>query len=287
MFNLLLINYYSWDEVYRIVNDFHSSDMISKIVIVDNSHETNQLSRFNTFLDKLVIVSALNNSGYSGGNNIGFWALSKNKVTGDIIISNGDINISPAVVDYASNIFCTNNDIGQLYFETYDNEGRLMYNTIHLNGLLQKWNITDNRTELSSSDYAAGSFFVIRRSIVDLFERIFDERYFMYWEEVELSLNVRALGYRVVCSERYHLIRDNNSHAAVTNSIYYIVRNSFMIKEKIKVSFLNNLIFFLKMLITTVKLSVMTRKLRPISLFTLGFFHGLKGKSGKNEQIHK
>ena len=287
MFNLLLINYYSWDDVFRIVSEFYHCDKVSKILIIDNSHENEELSRFIKYIDKLVIISALNNSGYSGGNNIGLWALSKNRIKGDIVVSNSNINISSDVISYASEVFHKNKEIGQLYFQTCDIEGKLMYNTIHLNGLLQKWNITRNTTELTPSDYAAGSFFFIRRNIVDLYERIFDEQYFMYWEEVELSWRVKSNGYQVVCSDRYNVIRDNNSSKAVINSVYYIIRNSFIIKKMLNVSFFDNFSFLLKMSLTAIRLSFKNKKLRPLLAFIIGVIHGLQGVSGKNEKIHK
>jgi GT2 family glycosyltransferase len=232
-------------------------------------------------------VSSLGNSGYSGGNNIGLWTLLENKLEGDLLISNSDINISPDSLSYARHIFDTRKDVGQLYFETTNNNGNLIYSTIRLNGLSQKWNTEKTPVEINQSDYAAGSFFFIRRSIVELRNFIFDERFFMYWEEVDLSLYVKSSGFKVVCSGRYKLVRESNSSEAITNSLYYLVRNSFLVKDILTSSFSNQVIFYFNTLIMSVKLSIKNKQVRPLKMFFIGFFHGVNRKFGKNEKIHK
>jgi GT2 family glycosyltransferase len=44
--------------------------------------------------------------------------------------------------------------------------------------------------------YAVGSAFIIRSELFDD-EKMFDERYFVYWEEVGLSLKIINQGYKI------------------------------------------------------------------------------------------
>lgn len=84
------------------------------------------------------------------------------------------------------------------------------------------WDHTDSR----DVDHVIGAFYLIRRSI---FEELggFDERFFVYWEDIDLSLRVRQAGWRthyLADAQAFHKGGGTSEHAKVKR-LYFSLRS--------------------------------------------------------------
>ncbi len=52
--------------------------------------------------------------------------------------------------------------------------------------------------KIQDVDSVRGAFMLVRREVIEKMEAVFDERYFLWWEEVDFCREVKQLGYRVV-----------------------------------------------------------------------------------------
>jgi GT2 family glycosyltransferase len=105
---------------------------------------------------------------------------------------------------------------------------------VHISGISSCRGLGDDQHEyVAQTPVAAvsGAAFVARR---DVLEQIggFDERFFMYMEDIELSLRARLAGYDVVLAPRSRVLHDYELHVPAWK-FYYLERNRFLLLANI------------------------------------------------------
>ena len=72
---------------------------------------------------------------------------------------------------------------------------------------------------------------LIRRSLI---ERIglFDERFFFYWEEVDLSIRAKKAGFKLAVVNQTKITKADNPPEKLPTCFYYSVRNARLIRRK-------------------------------------------------------
>ncbi len=89
--------------------------------------------------------------------------------------------------------------------------------------------ITDKT--IISTDYSQGSCMLIKRNVIE-HAGMFDERFFLYWEEVDFSLRVRKIGMKLVSVTNTSIMRNKNSDSSQSAVFYYSARNARLIRAK-------------------------------------------------------
>jgi len=158
---------------------------------------------------------------------MGIQGIEKNGFAGDILILNPDIRISPNTISAMAKVMTA--DIGIVSVRTMDDEGKVLFDSIRLKGFFQKYIITRNKEE--TTDYAQGSCLMIKRDIIAKIG-LFDERFYLYWEEVDFSIRVRKSGWRLVSITTTTVTRLKNRITRQPLAFYYSVRNARLIKQK-------------------------------------------------------
>src|SRR5207245_5442374 len=91
-----------------------------------------------------------------------------------------------------------------------------------------------NHEESQEVDQVMGAFFLVRRSV---FEALggFDERFFVYFEEVDFSLRARKLGWRTFylsVAQAYHLGSGLVTKPAQAARLFYSLRSRILYAYK-------------------------------------------------------
>jgi len=123
----------------------------------------------------------------------------------------------------------------------------------------------------------------------EAFERagLFNPEYFLYSEDVDLSLRVRKAGYTIAFVPEaviYH--KSSLSTGGTTSSIskYYATRNRFLLL-KLHGGLFDKFIFYTVMLPLVIIKNIFILDKAPRSAFFQGLKHGLTGKFGKNSKL--
>lgn len=282
MINILLLNWNSSsDVVLALQNILKSSYTTFRIILIDNFSEQDDITKiYETYRDTIEIHLVLNNDnyGYAGGNNRGYDYLVKNNLEGDILILNPDVAISNNTLFEFQKILDEN--IGGVMARTLDLNGSTIYDYIELNGCSQKWLMTDKA--VIDTDYLAGSCMLLKRSVIDKVG-LFEENFFLYWEEVELSLRIKTNGYKIVSTTSTTIKRKDNEKKRTLLSCYYLTRNVFLLKKKNYISGFSVLNYIYRELILTVYRVIKFKESAYLKYYFQGLFDGLKGKFGKYE----
>ena len=214
MLDIVIVNWNSGDQLRTCVESIvqHNRSLISKTIVVDNDSTDGSADSVEG-LPGMELIRTGKNLGFAAACNLGAAKVSAPYIlflNPDTRIEVNSISLPLAFMERAENA-----QIGICGIQLVDEQGRvsrtcarfptlgrLTAQALGLNKLPglphTGMHMTDwNHGQTAEVDQVIGAFFLIRRS---LFESLggFDERFFVYFEEVDLSFRARALGRRSV-----------------------------------------------------------------------------------------
>lgn len=186
--------YVNWkrytDTIASIASVKSGSLLPSHIVVVDNHSGNDSIQQIKRAFRDVECISASDNNGYGAGNNIGLDFL--NTLPLDYIwLLNPDTIVDKHALRNLVAVFTAQPNTGVAGSRLILEDGTLQaYGGGSINWLL---GISRHSTSPNSSlDYISGASMLIRADIAR--DIRFDTRFFMYWEDVDLSLRIKALG---------------------------------------------------------------------------------------------
>lgn len=191
----------------------------AEIVVVDNGSADGSVDWLRTHLPDVRIVALDDNRGFCGGNNAGFLDAS-----GDyVVFLNNDVETTPgwldplvAWLDDQPRCAAVQPKLLQLddrrRFEYAGAAGGFLdaYGFPFTRGRIF-FTMEDDRGQYDTPRqifWASGAALMLRRSALEPGEPVFDERYFMHMEEIDLCWRLHRRGWTVACepaSVVYHL----------------------------------------------------------------------------------
>ncbi len=198
---------YLEDCIKSILNQ--NINLIGNIIIVDNNSDDNSANNLQYLSPKIKIIFEKKNNGFARGCNIGS-KFSKNKY---LLFLNPDCQILENTLENVVKFITKNENqnIGICGTKMVDNLGRtvasvsrfptlknLLFKISGFDFLFKKQGMLMRDFDHEKSGYVdqiIGAFFLIKR---ELFLKLdgFDEDFFLYMDEVDLSLRVKKLGYK-------------------------------------------------------------------------------------------
>lgn len=172
---------------YEIVFVDNGSCDGSEVDFVGQSRESKEI--------KTRIIKLEKNCGYSRANNLGVA-----EAKGDyVILLSNDIRVSINWLRKAIEALELDKDVAVAQSMMYklDNasEADEMGNYIDVFGLNHSFPFSREVKEVS---YCEGAVMIIRRRVIEEVGGLFDERYFMFYEDVDFCWRARLMGYKVV-----------------------------------------------------------------------------------------
>ena len=226
--SIIIVNYKSKEKLITCLDSIAKSDLagLSYETIVVENNSTDDLSDLS--YPNLKIIVSPDNLGMGGGNNLGI----KNSTGEFILISNPDIVFEPNTISELHKYFKADPSIGLIAPKLINPDGSLQYSCIRFPKiyipLLRRTSIGHffpktlanysmkgfDHNEIQKVDWLLGACFMVRRS--DIKEKLFDERYFMYFEDVDLCRQIHKRGQSVVY---YPTVKVIHNHARQSASL--------------------------------------------------------------------
>lgn len=217
-----------------------------EIIIVDNNSTDESPEMLKAYGDKISLIANNRNLGFGAANNqaakiakgkIIFFLNSDTEVKGDILTpiqkyfqENAKTAVlSPALID-------ENSQPQEYAYGKFPN----MLN------VMNKFRNQESRNEqdVFATDWVSGAALVVRKS---LFEKIggFDEKFFMYFEDIDLCKRIKDLGYEVVvfnkaqvthfCGKSLNSFGWRKNYYYVSQDYYYLKHFGLMAMQLIKI----------------------------------------------------
>ncbi|MET3512097.1 glycosyltransferase [Plantibacter flavus] len=199
--SVILVNYRGSADTIQCVRTLREIDFPQdrlEIIVVENGSGDDSLEQLATLGDLATIVPSKVNGGFTGGCNLGV-----SKSSGEFIaFLNNDARPDDQWINAAMDTFAESKDIGAVASKVLDWEGeRVDYvgSALTWYGMGYKPHAGEHdRPEWSVEKdvlFGTGAAMFVR---AELFEQLggFDDRYFMFYEDVDLGWRLNLLGYR-------------------------------------------------------------------------------------------
>jgi len=243
-------------ECLASLKKINSKDFNLTILVVDNaSSEKLSLKSETTGKIKVQVIENKENLGFSGGNNIGIKQALKNNAD-YVLILNNDTFVAPDFLNQLMKVAEKNQNAGilvpKIYFapefeyhkERYSEKekGKVFW---YAGGKMDWKNVIGSNRGVDEVDkgqfekeeeteMATGCCMLIRREVL---ERIgnFDENYFLYYEDADLTMRAKKNGFKIIyvpSSIVWHKNAGSTGGSGSALQDYYITRNRLLFGSK-------------------------------------------------------
>lgn len=202
--SVILVNYRGTDDTLTAIEQLEGLDWPShrlEIVVVENASGDDSAERLRALGDRILLVESTENRGFAGGCNLGVA-----RSSGEFIaFLNNDAKPGPRWISAAVARLSSSSRIGAVATKVLDWEGeRIDFIDAALTwyGMGYKPGTGEGYTHdalQAGADvlFGTGSSMFVRREVFDALEG-FDERYFMFFEDVDFGWRLNLRGWRFV-----------------------------------------------------------------------------------------
>lgn len=240
-------------ESIKKISKINTKNLILKAIIVNNNHKEN-LKDLEKKFSKFIFIDSGKNLGFAGGNNIGIKQALKEGSDWIFLINNDTILDKNLLVQLfkSSSLIDKTGILGpKVYFapgyefhkERYkpEDQGKVIW---YAGGLIDWKNVLASHRgvdevdkgqydQQEETDFVSGCAMFVKKEV---FKKIglLDERYFLYWEDVDFCRRAIKAGFRVVFVPQAKLWHANAGSSQVGGPLhdYYLTRNRMLFGMK-------------------------------------------------------
>ncbi len=194
-----------------------------KVIIVDNDSRDDSFIRAKEYFPQGIFLQNEANLGFAGGMNIGIreafrlgaeyvWLFNNDAET--------EVHTLARMID-----FCERHEnVGAVSPIISDNQGREWFVSGEISYISMRARHGRKKDEKQpyESEYLSGCAVLIRRSALEA-AGLLDERYFLYYEDADLSLRIRLAGMKLFVIPSARITHGEQSEAQRKEKIYHLV----------------------------------------------------------------
>lgn len=212
----IILNWHDTDSTVKCVESVLAAPEIQMVFVVDNESDGKLAAKVSDFDDHRVqLIEVSENRGFSAGINVGLRMFLDTSLLFALVINNDAILESDSLTAMVASAKC---------MRGYGIVGPIIRNpdgTVQSRGeCLSPWTLGNHPArEGESIDYLTWACVLIPRITLEIIG-LLDERYFMYWEDVEYGERVRKLGGDLIVAEDGYVIHSvSSSHGRAGSRI--------------------------------------------------------------------
>ena len=205
-----------------------------KIIVVDNNSTDSTVGYIKNNFPRVKIVTNGKNLGFAAANNQGYYLAQKNK-SDYLVLLNQDTIVARGWLTHMVKLAESDKKISavQPKLLLYPDKDKInsLGNSIHYLGFAfcNSYKAKDNLgiTDYFDIPYASGAACLLKMSALEKTD-LFDDKLFMYHEDVDLGWRLRLAGYRIVLDPQAVVYHKYN-YSKAKYKFYYMDRNRFIV----------------------------------------------------------
>ena len=212
--SILIVSFNTKDLLLECLNAVRreTEGIPHEIIVIDNCSNDGSAELIETRFPGIILIKNTLNQGFAAANNRGFQ-IARGRY---LVLLNTDAFLSPGTLNRAIEKMDADPQVGVAGARLVGRDGSwqpsarqypsILNDFLHLSGLAAKYPSSTffgrcDRTwappeDPCETDWVPGAFSILRKSVLDKVGG-FDERFFLYYEEVDLCLRIKAAGYKI------------------------------------------------------------------------------------------
>ena len=234
--SVVLVNFRGIDDTLNAIKSIQETNYPREqleIVVVDNASGDSSVEKLKNLGNQIVLVESSENLGFAGGVNLGV-----KKSSGEIIgLLNNDAKCDINWINTAVDTFLNDKDVASVASKVLTWDGSAVD---FVDGSLTWYGMGYKREALKPTDevidfkrevlFGTGSAMFFKK---DIFEQVggFDDRFFMFYEDVDLGWRLNLLGYKVIYEPKsiaYHKHHASIDKFGKYHENFLLERNALM-----------------------------------------------------------
>lgn len=205
--SIILVNYHSGEFLVRCLNSLESAKekLNLDIWIVDNNSVDESLKKAKKRFPKYHYIENKANLGFGAANNQALKQI-KNEL---ILLLNPDTEVEKDTLPFMVDFMQKHSEVGAASCKALKSDGTLdwayhrgfptpLASLLYFLGWDKLYHLSDrNMDKIHEVDAISGSFFLTRKSVLDMVG-LFDEDYWLYAEDLDLSYRIKKAGFKIV-----------------------------------------------------------------------------------------
>lgn len=244
--SIIILNYNRKERLKKCLDSiFQISYPNFEVVIVDNNSNDGSFEMAKTGYSRAVLIKNEKNIGYSSGNNVGIrYALER--MTDYILLLNNDTEVKPTFLSRLVGVAENNPQIGilsPLIFDGYS--GKVWFSGGKIDWIKMKAiNLSEIRAEDNfDTDFISGCAMLVRKEVFGK-AGLFDEDFFLYWEDVDFSLRAKRSGFKIGVAASSWINHFERKESSSNNKVYWLVLSGLIFFKKNSSGFMKYWIVF-------------------------------------------
>lgn len=218
-------------------------------IVVSNNAKQSVAPLRKKYGEWITIIELVQNTGFTGANNAGIAWAQENLSSPIVLLLNDDTTVDKNTLATLRDTMISKPKIGALCPLIYFTAGKEFHpgykseergNVIWYGGGIIDWKevigfhqyvdeVDRGQVSLHDTAFATGCCVALRQSVLKQVGT-FDDKAFLYWEDVELSKRILQAGYKVQITPEAHMWHKNAGSSSGSGSaihVYYQTRNRF------------------------------------------------------------
>jgi GT2 family glycosyltransferase len=200
-----------------------------KTVVVDNGSSDDSVARIRSAFPETKVIATGKNLGFGGGNNRGIRFALENGAN-YVWLLNNDTIVQPNTLTKLLERACESPSIGavgSVLCYSIDPERIQAWGGGDVNFLFGRTDHFHAPTNLGPSAFLTAASLLVRADAIQKVDG-FDERYFLYWEDVDLCYRIRKAGYELAVAPDAKLVHLESATLTTNNPVqlYHSARST-------------------------------------------------------------
>jgi GT2 family glycosyltransferase len=231
---VVVLNWNGWRDTTACLESLRHLDSVPRVIVVDNGSTDGSPDRIRAGAPWARLLQLPSNRGFSGGVNAGIAAALQDAPWVDYIwVLNNDTLVEPSTLSRMVDVADSDPRLGIVGSRLVDADGSGRLQAMG-GGAINRWLGTTSphlKSPSNGYDYLVGASLLARRSLLRQIGG-FDERYFFYLEDTDLSLRARRAGWRLGTAQDATVVHrlgasvDDGSPTRSLRSDVHIARSS-------------------------------------------------------------